>query len=193
VSDRTGTAWLAQSCDDAVFARLYRRCYRPIRDFCRRRVASDLVDDAVAETFLAAWRHLEDVPPGDDALVWLYGVAYRVVGHQWRSTARRRRLEARLRSVALRPGSAADESVIDGDDSRLVLVAAARLSDTDAEVLRLRAWEQLGITDIAAVLEIAPNAVKQRLYRAKRNLAREYRRLESRQPSNPDAPKGGAR
>jgi RNA polymerase sigma-70 factor, ECF subfamily len=193
VSDRTGTAWLAQSCDDAVFARLYRRCYRPIRDFCRRRLASDLVDDAVAETFLAAWRHHEDVPDGDEALVWLYGVAYRVVGHQWRSTARRRRLEARLRSVALRPGSAADESVIDGDDSRLVLVAAAHLSDTDAEVLRLRAWEQLDISDIAAVLEIAPNAVKQRLYRAKRNLAREYRRLESRQTSNPDAPKGGAR
>jgi RNA polymerase sigma-70 factor (ECF subfamily) len=192
VSDRTGTAWLAQSCDDAVFARLYRRCYRPIRDFCRRRLASDLVDDAVAETFLAAWRRLEDVPPGDEALVWLYGVAYRVVGHQWRSTARRRRLEVRLRSVALLSGSAADESVIAGDDSRLVLVAAARLRDTDAEVLRLRAWEQLDITDISAVLGIAPNAVKQRLHRAKRNLAREYRRLESRQTSNPDAPKGGA-
>ena len=124
--------------------------------------------------------------------MWLYRVAYRVVGHQWRSTARRRRLEARLRSVALRPGSAVDESVIDGDDSRLVRAAAVRLSDTDAEVLRLRAWEQLGITDIAAVLEIAPNAVKQRLHRGKRNLAREYRRLESRQTSNPDAPKGGA-
>jgi RNA polymerase sigma-70 factor, ECF subfamily len=193
MSDPTGTAWFAQSCDDAVFARLYRRYYRPIRDFCRRRVASDLVDDAVAETFLAAWRRFEDVPAGDEALVWLYGVAYRVIGHQWRSTARRRRLEARLRSVTVRSGSAADESVIDGHDSRLVLAAAARLSDTDAEVLRLTAWEQLGITDIAAVLEIAPNAVKQRLYRAKRHLAREYRRLESRQTSTPDAPKGGAR
>jgi RNA polymerase sigma-70 factor (ECF subfamily) len=95
--------------------------------------------------------------------------------------------------VALRHASAADELVIDGDESRLVLAAAARLSDTDAEVLRLRAWEQLGITDIAAVLEIAPNAVKHRLYRAKRHLAREYRRLESRQTSTPDAPKGGVR
>ena len=156
-------------------------------------MAGDLVDDAVAETFLTAWRRLDDVPAGDEALVWLYGVAYRVIGHQWRSTARRRRLEDRLRSVVHRPASAADESVIDGDEHRLVLDAAARLGDTDAEVLRLVAWEQLSVADIAAVLEIAPNAVKQRLHRARRNLAREYRRLESRPTSTPVAPTGGAR
>jgi DNA-directed RNA polymerase specialized sigma24 family protein len=60
-------------------------------------------------------------------------------------------------------------------------------------MLRLVAWEQLSIDDIAVVLEIAPNAVKQRLHRARRNLAREYRRLQSRQTSTPDAPTGGAR
>jgi len=193
VSDGTGTAWFMPSREDARFAELYRRYYRSIRQFCRRRVANDLVDDAVAETFLTAWRRLEDVPAGDEALIWLYGVAYRVIGHQWRSTARRRRLEDRLRSVVRRPASAADESVIDADEYRLVLDAAARLGDTDAEVLRLVAWEQLSVADTAAVLEIAPNAVKQRLHRARRNLAREYRRLESRQTSTPAAPEGGAR
>jgi RNA polymerase sigma-70 factor, ECF subfamily len=190
VSDRTGTTSCVRSREEALFSQLYRRHYRAILDFCRRRVASDLVDDAVAETFLTAWRRLEDVPGGDKALVWLYAVAYRVIGHQWRSTARRRRLENRLRSVVPRPATAADDSVTDADESRLVLDAAARLSDTDAEVLRLVAWEQLSIVDIAVVLEIAPNAVKQRLHRAKRNLAREYRRLDSRQTSNPDAAKG---
>jgi RNA polymerase sigma-70 factor (ECF subfamily) len=193
VSDPTGTAWFVCSDDDALFTDLYRRHYRPIRDFCRRRVAGDLVDDAVADTFLTAWRRLEDVPTGDEALLWLYGVAYRVIGHQWRSTARRRRLEDRLRSVGGRPASGADESAIDGDERRLVLDAAACLGDTDAEVLRLVAWEQLAVVDVAAVLEIAPNAVKQRLHRARRNLAREYRRLESRQTSTPDAAQGGAR
>jgi RNA polymerase sigma factor (sigma-70 family) len=193
VSDGTGTAWFMPSREDARFAELYRRYNRSIRQFCRRRVANDLVDDAVAETFLTAWRRLEDVPAGDEALIWLYGVAYRVIGHQWRSTARRRRLEDRLRSVVRRPASAADESVIDGDEYRLVLDAAARLGDTDAEVLRLVAWEQLSVADTAAVLEIAPNAVKQRLHRARRNLAREYRRLESRQTSTPAAPEGGSR
>jgi RNA polymerase sigma-70 factor, ECF subfamily len=180
VGEPAGIARFVTPRDDGWFAELYRRHYRPVRDFCRRRVASDLVDDAVAETFMTAWRRLDDVPAGDEALVWLYRLAFRVIGHQWRSTARRRRLELRIRSLGRGFGCAGEESVIDGEEHRLVLDAAARLGDTDAEVLRLMAWEQLSIVDIAAVLGIAPNAVKQRLHRAKRNLAREYHRLESR-------------
>ena len=167
MSDGKGTA------ADIVFAELYGRYYGPVHHFCRRRLADDLVDDAVAETFLTAWRHLDEVPTGDDALVWLYGVAFRVVGHLWRSALCRQRLEIRLLSIGRRAAVAADESVLDEEESRLVLAAAARLGDTDAEVLRLSAWEQLGIADIAAVLKIDPNAVKQRLHRARHNLGRE--------------------
>lgn len=192
MSTGTAGAWVDRSPREARFADLYRRHHRPIRDFCRRRVHLDLVDDAVAETFLTAWRRIEDVPPGDAALVWLYRVAYRVVGHQWRSTARRRRLEARLSSVVRRPAPAADEAALDADQEVRVLEAAARLSAADAEVLRLAAWEQLPIADIAGVLDLTPNAVKQRLHRARQKLGREYRRLEARRPSPPDPPHGGA-
>ena len=83
--------------------------------------------------------------------------------------------------------------MIDGAQYRLVLEAAARLADTDVEVLRLVAWEQLSVAEVAAVLEHRANAVKQRLHRARRNLASEYRRLESDSCSTPDAPKGGVR
>jgi RNA polymerase sigma-70 factor, ECF subfamily len=186
-------ARLVRSGDEALFAALYDRHYRSVRAFCRRRLAPDLVDDAVAETFLTAWRRLDDVPEGDATLLWLYGVASRVVGHQWRSAARRRRLEDRLLSVVRRPEPAADERVIAGDEYRLVLDAAARLGHTDAEVLRLSAWERLSIADIAVVLQIEPNAVKQRLHRATGNLGREYRQLESRQLRIPNSPDGGTR
>jgi RNA polymerase sigma-70 factor (ECF subfamily) len=177
--------------EDEAFRDLYDRCYRLIRDYCRRRVPTHAVDDAVAETFLTAWRRRADLPAGDDALVWLYRVAYRVVGHQWRSADRRRRLVNRLQAVGPAASSTAEEPTIDASERRLVLAAAERLHATDAEVLRLAAWEQLPIADIAAVLQITPNAVKQRLHRARRNLASEYRRLESRPLPTPDAPKGG--
>jgi RNA polymerase sigma-70 factor (ECF subfamily) len=193
MSDGSGTASFVDCDKEARFADLFRCYFGPIRAFCRRRLASELVDDAVAEVFLTAWRRLESVPSGDEALTWLYGVAYREVGHQWRSTARRRRLHVRLQSLVRRPVCAADESVIDGGDHRIVLAAAAQLDGSDAEVLRLVAWEQLSPVDIAAVLEITPNAVNQRLHRAKRNLAREYRRLESQQHSSADPPNGGVR
>ena len=73
------------SAAEARFTQLYARFYSPIRAYCNRRVLSEAGDDAVAEVFLTMWRRFDEVPEGDAALVWLYGVAYRVIGHQWRS------------------------------------------------------------------------------------------------------------
>jgi RNA polymerase sigma-70 factor (ECF subfamily) len=190
MSRRAGTPDGCCSRDEARFGELYGRYYRPVRDYCRRRVAADAVDDVVAEVFLTAWRRLADVPDARGALLWLYGVAFRAIGHHWRSTSRRRRLEVRMLSVADHPASAADELVLDGDECRLVLDAIVRLGATDAEVLLLVAWEHLSVVDIATVLGIAPNAVAQRLHRARSNLGREYRRLQSRPMPTPIASKG---
>jgi RNA polymerase sigma-70 factor (ECF subfamily) len=174
------------------FASLYDRCFEPIHDYCSRRLAVDAVDDAVADTFLTAWRRIDDVPDGDRALVWMYAVAYRVVGHQWRSTARHRRLQERLRSTVNRTGPAADELAIAGDESRLVRAALDRLDDAHIEVLRLVAWEHLSVGDVAVVLGIETGAARQRLHRARRRLASEYDRLQSRATVNHVAPPEGA-
>jgi RNA polymerase sigma factor (sigma-70 family) len=194
MSERADTSRCVDSPDDVLFAQLYQRHLGSIRSYCRRRLTTDRVDDAVAEVFLTAWRRIDDVPAGDEALLWLYRVAYRVIGHEWRSAARRRRLGDRMQSMARpAPLPAIDEPFIQADECRLVLEAATRLGGSDAEVLRLVAWEQLSIADVAEVLGIATNAVNQRLHRARRNLGNEYRRLESRQFSTPDAPQGGNR
>jgi RNA polymerase sigma-70 factor (ECF subfamily) len=188
------TADAGRCADEVRFGQLYERCLRPIRDFCSRRVPADAIDDAVADTFLTLWRRLDEVPGGDAALLWMYGVAYRVIAHQRRSLARRSRLQERLRTVGFRPAAAADDAVVNGVESRRVLGALARLGDTDAEVLRLVAWEQLSVTSVAAVLGIEPDTARQRLHRARRNLARQYDRLQSRPTSTtPAAPTGGAR
>ena len=189
-----GLAGAGRCADDLRFAQLYERYCRPIRDFCARRVPRDAVDDAVADTFLTVWRCLGEVPAGEAALVWLYGVAHRVIGHQRRSLARRGRLHERLRTVELHPNAAADdEAVVDGVESCRILAALARLGHTDADVLRLVTWEELPVASAAAVLGIEPDTARQRLRRARRNLAREYDRLQARPTSIPAAPKGGDR
>ncbi len=158
----------------ARFESLYERHVRAVTAYCGRRLPDDLVADGVADTFLVVWRRIDDVPDGDAERLWLYRVAHRIVGQGWRSAQRRRRLGVRVAS--LRPVGPADteEAVIDGDDARRVLAAAARLKPTDAEVLRLAVWERLGPAEIAEVLEITANAVHQRLHRAKQHLVREY-------------------
>jgi RNA polymerase sigma-70 factor (ECF subfamily) len=186
-----GTAGVCRA-DDARFAQLYDRCYESIWQYCRRRVAVDAVDDVVADTFLTVWRRLDEVPAGDEELLWIYGVAYRMIGHLWRSAARRHRLLVRLRTVDSRATWADDDDVmVGGDQHRGVLAALGRLGDADAEMLRLVAWERLAVVDVAAVLGITPDTARQRLLRARRRLAREYERLQSEPPSGPAAPRGG--
>lgn len=58
------------------FEALYLACYPAVHRYALRRTDSvDDVADVIAETFLAAWRRLDDVPEGDAAVLWLYGAA----------------------------------------------------------------------------------------------------------------------
>jgi hypothetical protein len=48
--------------DDTRFVELYERYYGAILAYCRRRTAADRAEDAVADTFLTAWRRIDDLP-----------------------------------------------------------------------------------------------------------------------------------
>ena len=180
----------APADNEARFVEIYRRYGKPLQAYCARRTAGSQVADAVAETFLVAWRRIDQVPDGEATLPWLYGVAYRVLSHQWRHKARSRRLTERLRGVADVEPIAPDVLLVRNEEYRVVLSASSRLRPTDQEILRLTLWEELSHADVAVVLGIDAAAVKQRAYRARRNLAAEYQRLtKDRQP--PAAQKGG--
>ena len=79
------------------FEEMFTEHYAAVRGYALRRTSADAAQDAVAETFLVAWRRLDDVPP--DALPWLFGVARRVLANQRRSAARSEALEERLGST----------------------------------------------------------------------------------------------
>jgi RNA polymerase sigma factor (sigma-70 family) len=178
--------------NEVRFERLYDRHHARVTAYCRRRVSADRVEDLVAETFLAAWRRIDDVPEGEGALRWLYSVAYRAVGHQWRSATRRRRLDNKLYALPDAPTSTPEDASVQAEQIHRVLAAASRLNDRDAEILRLLSWEHLSRAEIAEVLDIAPNAVNQRVHRARTNLTKEFTRLERRRPDRtPAAKKGG--
>jgi RNA polymerase sigma-70 factor (ECF subfamily) len=178
------------SDEEARFADLYRRYGKQLHAYCARRTPSSQAADAVAETFMVAWRRMDQVPSGEGTLPWLYAVAYRVLSHQWRHKARSRRLLERLSRMPEVEAPPPDVLVVRNEEYRTVIKASSRLKSIDQEVLRLTLWEELSYADVSVVLGIEASAVKQRAYRARRNLADEYQKLtKDRQP--PAAEKGG--
>ena len=183
--------WLAVTGSDGRFVDLYERFYRPVYAYCRRRTLADVVDDVVADTFLTAWRRIDDVP-GDQVLPWLYGVAYRVLGNQRRGLARHGKLGEKLASIGYLAPALPYEVVVMREESRQVLAALDSLRRVDREILLLSAWEELPQPEIALVLDISVEAVRQRLYQAKKRLAKAYDRMDG-QRLTPAAKKGGVR
>jgi RNA polymerase sigma factor (sigma-70 family) len=147
------------------FRRFYAGNFEAVLAYATRRVTQPAdAADVVAETFLVAWRRHRDLPPGDEARLWLYGVARRVLANQHRGDARRERLRERLLSfAAASPG-------IDPSARLAVREALAKLPEPDRELLMLTAWEGLEPREAASVLRISPAAVRTRLSRARTRL-----------------------
>ncbi len=158
--------------EDVWLTDLFAQHSHEVLAYARRRLDSaDDADDVVVEVFTTAWRRRESVPP--EALPWLYATARNVVSHAIRSESRRSRLGARLASVqSLRtPQDDPADRVVDADAARGVVAAALDdLSEPDAELLRLWAWEQLEPTEIAQVLGCSPGTARTRMHRARGRL-----------------------
>ena len=177
----------AESAEDA-FRRLYETHYGDVLAFCRRRTDRASAQDATAEVFMVVWKKIDQRPDEHKALPWLYGIAYKTIGHQWRGRDRYRRLKRRVEAVAERHTPGPELEVVQQTEDRRVLRAMSRLSASDQEILRLSSWEELPHAQIATLLGISVSAADQRLHRARKRLVRSYSSLEEAR----DAGKGGA-
>lgn len=170
---------LGQEMAQARFAKLYREEGRAILEYALRRVEErEDAADVVAETFLVAWRRLGEVPLGDGARLWLYGVARLTLANLHRAERRRTRLGARLAEtlrteLSTHPAPAGEAAE--------VLRAIGELGDDDRELLLLVSWEGLSPTEAGRVLGVTGLAARSRLHRARRRLRRlmEEREMEA--------------
>jgi RNA polymerase sigma-70 factor, ECF subfamily len=144
------------------FNRLYDEHAEAVRAYLWRR-DPDLCDDVVAETFLVAWRRLEETPL--DVRPWLIGIARNVRLNLHRSARRQRALTIRLMETRSEPTYSDPPSTI------ALEAALARLSDKDREILLLSTWDGLDRTAIAQVFGCSRANVTVRLHRARKRLA----------------------
>lgn len=159
----------------ARFEAVAAEVYEPLQRYLRRRAAPADADDALADTLLQVWRRLDDVP--DPSLPWCYGVARRTLANQRRGDERRLRLVGKVERQPRDRAGDDPQEIVEATDPDLYR-AIAGLSGSEAEIVRLWAWERLEPREIAEVLDLTPNAVSVALSRAKRKLASE---LDARQ------------
>lgn len=162
----------------ARFDELYRDYYRPVHAYCRRRTSAERANDATAETFLTAWRKIDNAPQDSGALPWLYGIARGVISNSRRSSFRIRRLGTKVASLRVLHDDSPGDVVATRHETGQILTALDHLSPADQEVLRLSMWEELSGAELAIALDISEEAARQRLSRAKRRLADSYNRFE---------------
>lgn len=155
--------------DPEAIGVLYDRHAPAVHAYLSRRAGQRVADDLMSEVFVAAVQARRRVRPhaSGSALPWLYGISRNVIG-------------AHLRTLRPSPATPADLSVDwAAVDARIDATAASGdlrraldgLTGIECEVLLLVAWEQLTVTEAAAVLDITPTAARSRLHRARTRAA----------------------
>lgn len=157
---------------DQFFDELHAATFRQVVAYCRRRAATpEDADDAVAEVYVVAWRNLHKVRSADVPIAWLYGVARRVLANQRRARSRSLRLIERLSLERWQKRSVSPADLVasyEGSDA--ILLALAQLSPMDQELIRLSSLESLSNAEIAIVLDLRPDRVRDRHYSARKRL-----------------------
>ncbi len=161
----------APDTDARRFRSIYDRHAGPVTAYALRRCGADEAADVVAETFVVVWRRLAEVPPEPDTRPWLFGVARRVVANHARGRRRRTELGRKL-ATHLVDRFAEQPPVERLDELSSLGAALAQLPARDRELLLLVAWENLTPTEIATMTGTSAGAVRKRLHRARRRLAR---------------------
>jgi RNA polymerase sigma factor (sigma-70 family) len=153
--------------DAQRFMEIWQACAGRVAGYCLRHADPDTAEEAVAETFLVAWRRLGDIPP--EPLPWLLVVARNMLANQWRSRQRQDRLAQELARIE-RLAAPAEAAEVTALDRVTTLAALAGLSDRHREALLLVAWDGLAPAEAARVAGCSRPAFNLRLHRARARL-----------------------
>jgi RNA polymerase sigma factor (sigma-70 family) len=154
---------------DAVFAAYRRRLYGYLVRMTRSR---DVAEDLLQETFLRLAQHAKLLAADTRLGAWLFTVAHRLFVSWTRARAVRAQLAGDL--PAREPAGTERsplEAIADSQAQLALERAFAALPAAHREVALLVGVEGLAPAEVAEILGLRPDAVRQRLARARAHLA----------------------
>lgn len=132
-----------------------------------------LSEDVAQDTFLAAWRQLDQLREVGRLRAWLCGIARNLARKARRARSREAPVDPSTESLALDAAMEATpfEQVSEQESESLVRSALDRVPESYREVLVLYYREQRSVREVALALELSEQAVMQRLSRGRQYLA----------------------
>ncbi|MCK6506763.1 RNA polymerase sigma factor [Myxococcota bacterium] len=187
--DRELILAIAQGRPEALDALVDRHQARILRYLRALTASEQAAEDALQETFVAAWRGAGGYRGDAPGRAWLLGLARRQAARTWRRRAGEPDHPTLLDEQSdVELGLAAGWGQAEGVDPQAALeswqerrrlhAALERLSAEDREILVLRDLEQLSGAEVAALLELSLPAQKSRLHRARLRLMAALREAE---------------
>lgn len=158
-SDRDAFAAVVEEHQAAV----YSLCYRMLGD-------PHLAEDAAQETFLRAFRSRARLDPSRPVRTWLLSIAAHHCIDSLRRKARLTWLPLGDRPVSA-PGAGPESALLNREGELAIRRLLDGLAPAERAVLVLRYWHDLSVEEIAEVTHATPDAVRSRLFRARRRLA----------------------
>ena len=166
----------AQRGDEACFQELVSRLRGPLTAFLARRLSRpDDADDAVQETFLRAYRHIDRYDPGRRFTTWLFAIGKNVASSHRAADRRRTDLEQRSAPASAGPGATVTlpQAQVHAEADEVWRAARRLLGDDAYSALWLRYARELSVMEIAQEMGRSAVAIKVMLFRARRKLMQE--------------------
>lgn len=174
--------WLDQAVkgNGQAFAQIVEAYQVPVYNLCYRMLGnSSEAEDAAQETFLRAYRGLRRYDSSKRFLNWILSIA----SHYCIDRIRRRR----IKTVPLEKDLLVKEPTFQGPEAVLTVMEQRKsvqdlieiLKPRDREVVILRYWYEMSYEEIAQTLDLTLNAVKSRLHRSRKQLAKQWLQCET--------------
>jgi RNA polymerase sigma-70 factor, ECF subfamily len=149
----------------AAFEEHYRAVARYLRT--RGHESAD-ADDLIAGTFEVAWRKIDKVPEGREALPWLLGVARNLSRNARRKSQREASFVNELSTVTV---PSAEMPSADRAHTAEIMSALVQLKPLDRDLILLVAWDELTPSEAGQVLGLRAVTARSRLHRARQHLS----------------------
>lgn len=162
----------AKKGDNQAFTELYNHYFPKVYAYIIRRTGhQQTAEDITSKVFLKAFSKLPTFSfTGAPFGAWVFRIAANTLIDHYRKASNNK--ERATEHLPENPDQAnsAHEEVMANESKELVLSMVAKLPPKDRQLVELRFLAELGVKEISAIVELSPNVVSVRIYRAIKKL-----------------------